>query len=579
MIEQDLKQRIDQAIVKCYPDASLPSYMLSRPEREEHGDYATSVAFVLAGQLKQSPLTVAETVARAISVDETIHKVEAVAPGYINITLKERVLLEQLNQVKAGTDRYGQQRVVNPQQILFEYGQPNTHKIPHIGHLYSYCYGESAVRLLEAIGHKVYRANYQGDVGLHVAKCLWAYKQESKDQTSKIKNTDSMPLAEKVQYLQECYQVGSAAYDDDPSAKAEINEMNRSIYQADLAIHALWQETRQWSLDYYRAFEAKLGITYDSYYLESQVSDKGKAIVTAHVGPVFEEDQGAIIFRGEPHGLHTRVFVNQAGNPTYEAKDIGLAEKKREDYQFDLSIITTANEQNAYWQVVKKAIELIWPDYIGKIKHMGYGLINLTTGKMSSRTGQIVTAPGLVAMVEERIKAYIDEHRDYPDEDRDAIAQKVAIGAIKYSFLKSAALKNMTFDLESSIAFDGDSGPYLLYTYVRCLSLLRKAGLDRLSSVDAIDPSYSMNELERSLVSYLSRFPEVVTQAAESYSPHIVANYLFDLAQRFSLFYDRYQIVTDNKAESQFRLAVTAVVGQTLKNGLDLLGIETVDKI
>lgn len=560
-MEQRLQSLIQQAVKTAYPDINVPAFILSHPDNETHGDYTTNLALVLAQLVGEAPRQVAEKLTAQLPAESAIAKVEVAGPGFINFHLTPSYFLDRLTQVEGAA-------VGSPQKILFEFGQPNTHKVPHIGHLYSYCYGESCVRLLQSVGNTVYRANYQGDVGLHVAKCLWAYQRKQQ--------TDPVELSAKVAYLQECYQEGSQAYEDSEAAKQEIDELNVKIYRKDSSIVAEWEKTRQWSLEYYRQFEQRIGVAYDKYYLESQTSEAGLALVRQHVGDIFEEDQGAVIFRGEQYGLHTRVFINRLGNPTYEAKDIGLAALKKQDWDFDLSVYTTAVEQNEYWRVLVKAIELVFPDYVGKIKHIGFGMINLTSGKMSSRTGKILTAFSLVETVKERVKEYIKANRDYSVGETEEIAEAVAIGAIKYSFLKSAAGKNISFDLESSIAFDGNSGPYLQYTYARCQSILAKAGS---SSAPSDFSNYSLNNDELAVLRWLDRFNETVTAAATGYAPHVLCGYLFELAQRYSYFYNQNQILTDDEATSAFRVALTEAVGQKLQDGLKLLGIETLNRI
>jgi arginyl-tRNA synthetase len=565
-MKQELELQITQAIAKLYPEISQFTVELLRPENDQFGDYTSPIALALAGRLKTKPLDIAQAIAERIVDNEAVEKVEAIAPGFINITLKTSALLKALDPTHHQTINSS-----NHQTILFEYGCPNTHKIPHIGHLFSYVFGESASRLLEAIGHFVIRDNYQGDVGLHVAKCLWAFEREKP-------NHAALTIPEKVQLLQQCYQDGSLAYDEDPQAKQAIDHLNSLIYQGDSSIAATWEMTRSWSVEYYEQFEARLGINQKKHYFESQSNAIGKKVVLDNVGKIFEEDEGAVIFRAEKYGLHTRVFINQLGNPTYEAKDIGLVTLKLQDVpEFDLAIVTTANEQSEYYKVVMKASTLIYPDLANRMMHIGHGFVNLTTGKMSSRTGGVLTAISLVETVKERVFNYLRENRDYPADEMDRIAETVAQGAIKYSFLRSAATKNITFDIDSSVAFDGNSGPYLQYTYARCQSVLDKAGA--IPSDHTQYNEQSLNSDEISVIRWLNRYGETVENAATTYSPHIVAGYLFELAQRYNYFYNQHQILSDDHATSQFRLALTQSVGRVLKDGLNLLGIDVLDKI
>lgn len=568
-IDKQIESILRQSVASLFVDVNLPTITISRPTAEAHGDYSTNLALALAAQLKRPALEVAEALAAAITLPDWLAKIEAVAPGFINFHLSESYLSTNLDSLLSNPQGYCRPAHLG-KEIIFEYGQPNTHKLPHLGHLYSFCYGESCVRLLSAAGHEIKRLNYQGDVGLHVAKCLWAV-QGTSDRPSP---TDS--LASKADFLQECYQRGSAAYEEDGQAKIAIDELNRAIYRRDPAVMPLWQETRGWSVDYYQQFNSRLGIKFDRNYYESEVSGQAVEIVKQNTGRFFIEDQGAVIFPGDQYGLHRRVFLNQAGNPTYEAKDIALAAAKRADWSYDRSVTATASEQNDYWRVIIKTIELLYPDQTGKVEHIGFGMINLSSGKMSSRTGNIVSAIGLVDEVKSRVAEYITSNRDYSAEERESIAELVAQAAVKYSFLKSSPEKNMTFDIDSSIAFEGNSGPYLLYTYARCQSLLAKGAADRtLQSTDRP----KANSEEMAILRYLERYPAEVQTAASQLAPHVIATYLYELAQRFSYFYNQHQVIVGDAAVCQFRLALAEATARVLNDGLDLLGIKTAPRV
>ena len=312
-----------------------------------------------------------------------------------------------------------------------------------------------------------------------------------------------------------------------------------------------------------------MGITFDKYYFESEISDKGKDLVNKHLGKIFEKSENAIVFEGEKYGLHTRVFVNSQGNPTYEAKDLGLIAAKLNDFKFDLSLVTTAAEQNEYWKVIGKASVLLFPQLENKYKHLGFGMINLITGKMSSRTGQIINAVTLIEEVKSRVKSAFSMKDD-------VLVQIIALAAVKYSFLKSDAFKNISFDMERSIAKDGDSGPYLLYTFVRTQSILKQSKEKKDVQIEV--PSTLENE-EEVLLRKLYLFPEFIEKALEYNSPHFIATFLFDLAQSYNIFYQKHPVLKSEGEVRQFRLLLTESVGKILKQGLYLLGIETVDKM
>lgn len=546
----------------------LPSaaVKLERPTESSHGDWSTNVAMIIAGQQKDNPRVVAAKIATELEADSKImslvEKVEVAGPGFINFRIRPEYYQELV------TTPVVLEKTTTPQKIMVEFGQPNTHKLPHIGHLFSYISGDSIANILEVYGHTVRKVNYQGDVGPHVAKCLYGWYQLGKQEPEGA-------LAQ-AKHLQECYQLGATAYEENPEAKTEIDAINKSIYQVDSEINSDWKKTRQWSLDFYREFEEDLGIDQKEHYLESRVWEKGMSIVRENLGKAFVESNDAIVFPGENYGLHTRVFITKHGTPTYECKDLGLSVTKMGDWPFDKAVITTASEQNAYFQVVIAAINVAVPALKDKIKHIGFGMISLNTGKMSSRTGKIISAPDLLQMVKERVGEIVGKRENLSETEKAEITHKVALGAVKYAFLRGNILQNMTFNLDESIAFEGNSGPYLQYTYARIKSIVNKAG-----KTNSKFSPHILNTLEElDLLRWLERMPEVVKSAAENYSPHLMATYLFELAQKFNSFYKRHSI---NNAETEAlkaaRLALANKVADQLQTGLNLLGIETVEKM
>lgn len=558
MIASQIKQKIHDAVTGM--GISVPDIAISHPENTSFGDYSTNIALRLAKELKKAPLEIAQEIASNIEKGDLIEKIEAVKPGFINIFLSQQTLLSQLQPI-IESEQYGAIPAKN-QKVMMEFGQPNTHKLPHIGHLFSYIYGESMARIFEYQGKEVFRANYQGDIGLHVAKCLW----------SVLKNPEELPreksLEEKARFLQIHYQKGSVAYDESEQSKKEIDELNKKIYQEDSEIYDIWQETRQWCVDFYKHLEQRLGINYNKSYFETMTAPIGKKTVLDNVGKVFEESEDAIIFRGENYGQHTRVFINKFGNPTYEGKDTGLIQLKAKDFSFDQSYVSTAIEQKNYWDTVITACELLFPHLKGKLNHIDFGMINLSTGKMSSRTGNIIDALGLIELVKNEIK------KDYPNQPDDVV-DTVALASIKYSFLKTEVFKNKAFDIETSISKEGDSGPYVLYTIVRCNSILEK---DTANS-KASNTSIEITDEEKKIMQLLYQFPEVISLAESSKSPHHIATYLFDIAQSFNLFYQKHPILKADDKTKNFRLLLTRSTKKILENGLSLLGIKTVQKM
>ena len=541
------------------------SIRLMTPKYSHFGDYSLNTQSLGISDAS------AEDIMTKMQTSSLFEKVET-AGAFVNFFVSQDTLLQHMNAALTQADAYGKITLEKPKRIMLEYGTPNTHKLPHIGHLFSYVYGETLSRILEWAGNEIFRENYQGDVGLHVAKCLYIVAQ--KRDTIATLHT----LEEKIHFLQVCYQEGSTAYESSPEVKDAITALNKKIYAKDPEIFDIWETTRGWSVEYYKEFEALLGVTVNRHYFESETWDIGMKLVKENVGKVFEESDGAIVFKGEKYGLHTRVFVTSHDTPTYEAKDMGLAKLKSQEWDFNTAIVTTAREQNAYWQVVIKAAELVMPELTGKLQHIGFGFIDLKGGKMSSRTGNILSGVDLVAAVENKV---IDTLLS-GSENQSESAQILSIGAIKYAFLRSDSQKNMYFDIEESVSLNGNSGPYIQYAYARMKSIVRNSMTPGQSEPSplASDAVPSLEASEIQLLRLLPRFQEVLYDSAETYSPHLICTYLLDLTQAFNVFYENVSVLKADTAEQKhFRLALTQATSIVVKNGLFVLGIETLEKI
>lgn len=335
-------------------------------------------------------------------------------------------------------------------------------------------------------------------------------------------------------------------------------------------------------MDHFEMIYRRLGSDFKKNYFESVSGPAGLDLVKKHIADgIFKESDGAIIFEGEKYGLHNRVFINSLGLPTYEAKDMALPSLKYHDYPYDASIIITADEQKAYFQVVLKALSLVEPELAAKTKHIAHGVVDVKDEqgnriKMSSRKGNVITGEWLLDEAKARIQ------NAYPDMDNET-AEKVAVAAVKYALLRSGIGKNIEFSFEESISFEGNSGPYLQYTYVRTQSILKKAeegvvNYDPKTAQFPLNPYHDdLNEEEVVLLRTLLHFSEVIKKAADELAPSHVATYLFDLAQKFNNFYQKHKILESE--QKVFRVGLTSVVGETIKKGLDLLGIQVPQKM
>ena len=580
-------------------------FSVEHPKNESHGDYSCNIAMVAGSG---SPRELAEKLVEQIYKDrnfvKTFEKVEVAGPGFINFYLKQEFLAEEVT--KATQSGYGKNDNLKGQKTFVEYTDPNPFKEFHIGHLMSNTIGESLARILEANGAEVRRANYQGDVGLHVAKAIYGLLFKIQNPKSKITNKSRISksqiqnwieewqnknLLERQKMMGDAYAYGATQYEIDENAKAEMQSLNKEIYEGLVqparpglaGVMDMYQAGREWSLAYFETIYARLGTKFDEYFFESEAGPVGLKVVEEGLekGVLEVGEEGAVIFPGEKYGLHTRVFRNKLGLPTYEAKDLGLAKTKWERWQYDRSYIVTANEIDEYFKVLLKTLSLLYPELSAKTTHLSHGMMKLKSGKMSSRTGKVVTGEGLLDELKEVVlakmgdpsspKATNGQRRKI--KNREKVADQIAVGALKYSVLKQAVGGDIVYEPDKITNLEGDTGPYIQYTYVRALSVLNKFQAPN-SKLQTNSNDINLKTEELAIMRWIYRYGEVVMAAGEKYSPHMVAGYVYELATRFNTFYNQHQIVG-----SEFRLLLTQAVAETLRSGLGLLGIEAPEEM
>ncbi len=532
---------------------------LARPE-PQFGDYSTNVAMQLAGRLQRNPRDIAEEIVGALKAGGTFDDAHVAGPGFINLSLSNDALLTEAEREPA--------KPLTGKVVVAEYSDPNPFKVLHAGHLYTTIVGDSIARLVEAAGASVHRVNFGGDVGLHVAKNIWAMVKELGSIDAEKLDELEDDLHVRSAWLSARYVEGNDAYENDEAAKAEIIELNKQLYQLiadndhESRLAKLYWKARSWSYDYFKLFYDELGVVqFEKYYPESVTTPTG--IETVNKGlenGVYERSDGAVIFKGEPYGLHTRVFINSEGLPTYETKDVGLIMQKWRDYSFDQSIIITGNDITEYMKVVQKSIEQFEPELVKRSVHLTHGNLKLAGGKkMSSRKGTVLLALDVLSAARDAQAAQHDE----PDD-------QVSLGAVKYAFLSNRVGGDIVYDPETSVSLQGNSGPYLQYAHARARSILAK------STRQAVRPA-TLTPEERALVQKLSQSAEVIERAAAELMPHLVCTYLYELAQVFNRFYEGSRIIGDEREAE--RSYLVSIYTATLKGGLGLLGIDAPERL
>jgi arginyl-tRNA synthetase len=529
---------------------------LTRPD-EQFGDYATNVALQLSKQVGKNPREIAEAIIKNLE-HPSIAQAEIAGPGFINITLSDQILIGGLSYDLNSARQYD--------AVLLEYSCPNAFKELHTGHLYQTIVGDAMGRILEATGTKVFRANFGGDVGLHVAKCMYGIVREfGGDNPEKLAEISASGRAE---WISKMYVLGATVYEEDEAAKEEITRINSQIYafhadnDHDSPLAQIYWTCRDWSYEYFKDFYQKIRVEpFDKYYPESTTIDPGLALVREHAGTVFVESEGAVVYNGEDAGLHTRVFVTSKGLPTYETKDLGVIVTEAADFSYDRRVIMTGNDQSEYMKVVFAALQAINPELAAKQTHFTNGTIRFGSGqKMSSRLGNVTRAADVIQEIDEVIS----------DENPGTDHYGTTIAAIKYSFLRHRLGGDIAFDIHESVSLEGSSGPYLQYAHARARSILAKSTADA-SGIAELEAG------ERSLVRKLNEYQEIVTKAAHDFMPHYIAGYLYELAQTFNRFYENNRVIGDPR--EPLRLALVKSYADTLKNGLGLLGIEAPERM
>lgn len=569
------------------------SFRLEYPKDPKFGDYTTNAALAAAQKANKNPQKIAEELITSlqndIEINRLIERIEAAGPGFINFYLKESQLRRQVEDVTANE----WPKPLAGKKISVEYTDPNPFKEFHIGHLYSNLIGESIARLYEEAGATVWRADFYGDVGMHIAKSVWGMRKKMEQEKVSLKELEDKPIKERQQFMGQGYALGVKAYEppsgeagENEATKEEIKDINYMVYVASQEVlvktrgwkplvdykqyiqgnenlypqvRDIYQAGLKWSLAYFETYYARVGTKFDGYYPESWVGELGLKEVEKGLekGVLTIGEEGAVVFEGEKYGYHTRVFRNKLGLPTYEAKDLGLVQAKYQDFPFDYSLNIFGKEIDEYYKVVKTAMELIDPVLGKKQEHLAHGMVNLPTGKMGSRHGNVITVEWLLNEARDEALKLI-KNPELKANEKEEIAEQVGQAAVKYALLKSSVGDNVTFDFGQSVTFEGASGPYLQYTHARAMSVLSKAG--------KIIPSET--ELPREILQLLTRYGSVISEAAAAKSPSTLAVYLYNLAQKFNSFYNRNRIGNDSQ-----RLWLTRAVAAVLKQGLQVLGI------
>ncbi|MBR0431873.1 arginine--tRNA ligase [Candidatus Saccharibacteria bacterium] len=517
-------------------------------------DFASNVAMQLAKEVHQAPVVIAKQIAEKMAD----YEVEIAGPGFLNFTLSDEYFSRKIANFAVDFDKNISCDEYLGKSVITEFSDPNPFKVLHVGHLYTSIVGEAISRLIEFAGANVHRVNFGGDVGLHVAKTMYRMLER------KAEMADLMPY-QRAEFMAECYVEGTRLYDEAEEAHNRIVELNKEIYEIvandkhDSELAQIYWTGREWSYAYFDDFYARIGVKFEKYYPESTVAKRGLDTVKEQLNNgVYEESDGAIIYRGEKMGLHTRVFINKEGLPTYEAKDVGLILTKWDDYKFDESVVITGSDIIDYMKVVLSSIKEFRPELVERTDHITHGNVRLPGNeKMSSRKGNFLRAVDVLDMVQDALNAAYDK-----------VDERIVMGAVKYAFLKYRIGGDIIFNVEDSVSMNGNSGPYLQYSCVRAKKILEKCQENEKTVYETGDAVVYVKTLGRKITEYKDVLKGVIDEKA----PHKLCNYLYELAQDFSRFYENVK-VAGNKDEKELKQLVEVYL-KVMTHGLNLLGIE-----
>ncbi len=558
-------------------DAAEIEPKIEIPSDESLGDYAFP-CFFLAKAMKKSPAAIAMEIAAAIGNDTAksglIERVQAVGP-YVNFFVNKAALAASvIAAVEKGQDKYGSSEKTN-KTIMVEYFHANTHKAVHVGHVRNICLGESLCRILEFSGNKLVRVNYQGDIGPHVAKCIWGIRNL---------NVGTPPSANRLRWLGNVYVQANSAVEGNEQLEAEVKQLLLRIYGGDKELSKLWKETRQWCLDEFDEMYKDFGVKYSEFYFESEVEFEARKISQQLLKEgIAQESDGAIIMDLKPYKLGVFVLLTKDGTALYSSKDVALARKKMSKYKLDRSVHVVGREQELHFKQLFKTLELIGgkeKEFAAKSFHLIYGLVMLPTGKMSSRAGSVVFYDDLRSELLSLAEAEVRKrHSDWEEEEIAAAAKKIAFAALKFGMINRDNDKELVFDWEQAMKLEGETGPYVQYAVARIHSIFRKYGksLPHMGKVDYSQLAATAAEIK--VVKLIKEFPAVAAAAAAQMKPALLSRYLLDLSQAFSSFYNDCPILTAEEKVRDARLLLCAAVKQVLENGLRLLAIDVLEEM
>ena len=592
-IQETIEKQVKNAVTQLY-EITLEQVEFQPTRKDFEGDI-TLVTFPMLRQIKTNPVQLGQAIGDYLveNVPEVVRF--NVVQGFLNIVLSDSYFLSAFFEIK-DQKKYGRHEITeNSKSIMVEYSSPNTNKPLHLGHVRNNLLGYSVAEILKASGNKVYKTQIINDRGIHICKSMLAWKRFGNGETPETTGLKGDKLVGNyyVKFDQEYKKEISeliAEGKSEAEAKAqapilmEAQEMLIKWEAGDPEVIALWKKMNRWVYDGFEKTYNALGVDFDKNYYESETYLLGKEVVEQGLKKdvFFKKEDGSVWIDLTADGLDEKIVLRSDGTAVYMTQDIGTAIQRVKDFDIDGMVYTVGNEQDYHFKVLFLILKKLGFDWSNYLFHLSYGMVDLPEGKMKSREGTVVDADDLIEQMKVTAKTISEELGKldgYSEEEKEELYKIIGLGALKYYILKVDPKKRILFNPEESVDFQGNTGPFIQYTYARIQSILRKSGFDYTREL-TIGQGYNLHEKEKELIKQLQLYPEAVQLAAGNHSPALIANYTYDLVKEFNAFYQNVTILgTEEIEEKKFRVQLSDSVGKVIKSAFQLLGIQVPERM
>jgi arginyl-tRNA synthetase len=589
MLQQVLENEIKKAVKSTF-EVGIETVEFQATRKEFPGDI-TIVVFGLLKFIKGNPQKIGETIGNYLQQNVEVVKDFNVVKGFLNLEIADSYYLSFFNDIK-NSQNYGFGDPSN-KSIIVEYSSPNTNKPLHLGHVRNVLLGYSVSEILKAAGHKVYKTQIINDRGIHICKSMLAWQRFGNGETPDSTGLKGDKLVGNyyvkfdAEYKKQIAQLVSEGYTEEEAKKNapilnEAQEMLRKWEAGDTDVVALWKQMNNWVYDGFEVTYQNIGVDFDSYYYESETYLLGKEFIAEGLkqGVFYKKDDSSVWCDLTPDGLDEKIVLRADGTAVYMTQDIGTAIQRIKDHPGVTGMVyTVGNEQDYHFKVLFLILKKLGFEWAKNLYHLSYGMVDLPSGKMKSREGTVVDADDLMDEMTQtaaEISQELGKLEGYSDQEKQALYKTIGLGALKYFILKVDPKKRILFDPKESIDFQGNTGPFIQYTYARIQSILRKSNLNDVYHKETI----VLHEKEKELIKQLQLFPEVIENAAQNFSPALVANYTYDLVKAFNTFYQNLSILgADTENEKLFRVQLANCVANTIKSACRLLGVNVPERM